>query len=1042
MSQSFDDNVPLISLINDNDSTDSSLNETQEFIGLKSFSKKNKNNYSTSNSNKGRTILIGKESRTKYSQNVIKNQKYNIITFLPVVLYEQFKFFLNLYFLLVALSQFIPAIKIGYLVTYVGPLVFILSITISKEAYDDLLRKKRDNEENSRKYEILTPDGFKQIPSSKIKVGHLVRIHENQRVPADLLLLKTSNINGECFIRTDQLDGETDWKLRTAVSTTQQLEFDSELYDYQASVYAEDPHKDIYKFIGTFTSFSSSEDSINTPLNVENTIWANTVLASGTAIGLVLYTGRDTRSVMNTSFPKTKVGKIDWEINRLAKILCVIAFTVSIVLIILNNFRGIWYVSLIRFIIIFSSIIPISLRVNLDLGKTYYSYDIMHDNRIPGTIVRTSTIPEELGRVEYILTDKTGTLTKNEMELKQIHLGTLSYTTEAMEEIKSNLLMLYENKNEINNIRFKRSKDIVNRIKDIVLALALCHNVTPIISEDGKLTYEASSPDEIAIVKWTEDIGMTLIYRDTKKIKLRTPIDTILEFTILEIFPFTSETKRMGIIVKDEATNEITFYMKGADVVLSKMVLYNDWLDEECGNMARKGLRTLVIAKKKLSLNSYMEFQTKYDQAKLSVADRNGDMEKVQNSIENDLELLGLTGVEDKLQDNVKSTLELLRNAGIKIWMLTGDKVETASCIAVSSKLVSRNSSIIQFCKIHDLVELKEKLVGLNSLTDACLVIDGETLQLCLSSCKDLFYETTKNLPAVVCCRCSPTQKADVTKLIKSKIKNCVCAIGDGGNDVSMIQSADVGIGIVGKEGKQASLAADFSINQFQYLASLLLWHGRNSYKRSAALSQFIIHRGIIIAVIQVVFSVMFYFAPIALYQGLLLVGYSTVFTSGPVFSLVLDKDINYATAMKYPELYKELSKGRSLSFKTFFQWMLISVYQGGIIMTGSILLFEDQFQNIKSITFTALIFNELLMVAFEVKTWHKMMVLAEIVTLFFYISSMFYLKTDFDLSFIFSIVFVWKVAVITLVTSFPLYIIKIIKRYFSPPKYLLIRDE
>jgi len=209
--------------------------------------------------------------------------------------------------------------------------------------------------------------------------------------------------------------------------------------------------------------------------------------------------------------------------------------------------------------------------------------------------------------------------------------------------------------------------------------------------------------------------------------------------------------------------------------------------------MGRKGLRTLVIARKKLSNDVYEEFQKKYDQAKLSVVDRNGEMEKVQNTIENDLELLGLTGVEDKLQDNVKPTLELLRNSGIKIWMLTGDKVETASCIAVSSKLVSRNSSIVQFCKIHDLSELKEMLVGLSSMSEACLVIDGESLQLCLTSCSDLFYETTKNLPAVVCCRCSPTQKADVTKLIKSKIKNCVCAIGDGGNDVSMIQSADVG---------------------------------------------------------------------------------------------------------------------------------------------------------------------------------------------------------------------------------------------------------
>jgi len=646
MNESYNDNVPLIRVINDNDSFNGSLNETQDSIALSSFSKKKKNedNVTTIKTNKGRTIFIGKKNRSKYSKNVIRNQKYNIITFFPVVLYEQFKFFLNLYFLLVALSQFIPAIKIGYLVTYVGPLVFILSITISKEAYDDLLRKKRDNEENSRKYEILTPDGFKQIPSSKIKVGHLVRIHENQRVPADLLLLKTSNINGECFIRTDQLDGETDWKLRTAVSTTQQLEFDSELYDYQASVYAEDPHKDIYKFIGTFTSFSSSEDSINTPLNVENTIWANTVLASGTAIGLVLYTGRETRSVMNTSFPKTKVGKIDWEINRLAKILCVIAFTVSIVLIILNNFRGIWYVSLIRFIIIFSSIIPISLRVNLDLGKTYYSYDIMHDDRIPGTIVRTSTIPEELGRVEYLLSDKTGTLTKNEMVLKRIHLGRVSYSFDTFNEIKEQIIQYYAlDKDDKIAYKYKQLKNMTNRIHDVVISLALCHNVSPIISEDGKITYQASSPDEIAILKWCESVGITLVFRDINTLRLQFPDplnqgNNTIEYEILEIFPFTSETKRMGIIVRNTKTRKITFYMKGADVVMSKIVQYNDWLDEECGNMAREGLRTLVIGRKKLTEQFFEKFMKEYNSAKININNRNEAMQSVVTEyLENDL---------------------------------------------------------------------------------------------------------------------------------------------------------------------------------------------------------------------------------------------------------------------------------------------------------------------------------------------------------------------------------------------------------------------
>lgn len=166
-------------------------------------------------------------------------------------------------------------------------------------------------------------------------------------------------------------------------------------------------------------------------------------------------------------------------------------------------------------------------------------------------------------------------------------------------------------------------------------------------------------------------------------------------------------------------------------------------------------------------------------------------------------------------------------------------------------------------------------------------------------------------------------------QLIQKHTGKRTAAVGDGGNDVSMIQQADAGIGIEGREGRQASLAGDFSIPQFSMLARLLLVHGRHSYKRSAALSQFVIHRGLIISTMQAVFSAVFYLSSVMLYQGLLMVGYSTVYTMFPVFSLVLDQDITADIALTYPELYKDLSKGRSLSYKTFFMWVLISIYQG-----------------------------------------------------------------------------------------------------------------
>ncbi|KAL1493903.1 hypothetical protein ABEB36_009585 [Hypothenemus hampei] len=1011
---------------------------------------------------KPRTINLGKITPGQFPANAIRNQKYNIITFLPMVLYQQFKFFLNLYFLIMATSQFVPDIRIGYLYTYWGPLCFVLFITICREAVDDLRRHKRDQEVNNQKCKRLLNNlnkPFEIVAAHKLKVGDLIIVDKDERVPADLVLLKTSENSGTVFVRTDQLDGETDWKLRLAVPATQKLASDHQLFEISASIYAEKPQKDIHSFIGTFSRLDSLNNDES--LDLENTLWTNCVIASGQATGVVIYTGPETRSVMNNSQPRSKVGLLDIEVNTITKLLFVAVMALAFLMIVLKGFNGPWYRYLFRFVLLFSYIIPISLRVNLDVGKSYYSWSIGKDPHMRGTAVRCTTIPEELGRISYLLSDKTGTLTQNSMILKRLHLGWGCYAGDSFEEVSAVLKMAYSNSGESPSIntnipkKFRRSE--TTRIKDAVQALALCHNVTPTYENDSndsnsvtseaeadqhvqnaavEVIYQASSPDEVALVHWTQEVGLALFRRDKESMQLKAPGGRLMNYAILQIFPFTSETKRMGIIIKDLTTGEILFYLKGADVVMAAIVQYTDWLEEEVGNMARDGLRTLVVAKKVLTEEQYLDFEKRYNAARLSTVDRVSRVAQVVESLEREMELLCITGVEDKLQDNVRTTLEVLRNAGIKIWMLTGDKLETATCIAKSSRLVSRTQGLHVFKKVVTRTDAHLELNAYRKKQDCALVISGESLEVCLSYYQQEFMELATAAPAVVCCRCSPTQKAQVVQLIQQHTGKRTAAVGDGGNDVSMIQQADAGIGIEGREGKQASLAGDFSIPQFSHLARLLLVHGRRSYKRSASLSQFVIHRGLIISTMQAVFSSVFYLSSVALYQGFLMVGYATVYTMFPVFSLVLDQDVSPEIALTYPELYKDLAKGRSLSYKTFFIWVLVSIYQGGVIMYGALLLFEDEFIHIVAISFTSLILTELIMVALNIRTWHCLMILAEFFSLALYGLSLIVLHDYFDAEFIKTFDFLWKVTVITLISCLPLYILKFLRKKFSPPSY------
>ena len=586
------------------------------------------------------------------------------------------------------------------------------------------------------------------------------------------------------------------------------------------------------------------------------------------------------------------------------------------------------------------------------------SYIISKDQSIPETIARNSTIPEELGRISYVFSDKTGTLTKNEMVFKKIAMETEQFGEENFNDLNSILseqcqvddAPLLDIINSDQNLsesvgseagslnegslgtserRKKRVRRNINKvIRDTITSMVLCNNVTPIADEKDPniITYQASSPDEVALVKFAETLKMRLIGRTDRETKIKDSADNIEEFEVLANFPFSSDTKRMGIVLKNKKYGHIIYYLKGAENVMMKFVKqqYISYIAENAENLATKGLRTLVLSQKIIPEAEFNSWNEEYKEALTAMDNRKERIAQAVSKLENNMDFLCVTGVEDLLQDEVATTIDNLRNAGMKVWMLTGDKVETATCISISAGLKAKTHKMYTIknddikseavdgkTPVSVLLSKFEEYKSKINIDPHLFIIDGDTLDLALKNCEEAFFRTAMLAPSVVCCRCSPTQKRIIVKTIKKYTDARTAAVGDGGNDVAMIQEADVGIGIVGKEGLQASLAADYSIKEFKSLNMLLLWFGRLAYKNTSMMSNFIIHRGLIISFNQFIFSCIFYFNPVPLYNGFLSFGYSVIFTSLPCISVLLDQDVNKDNILTFPTLYRVLLKGR-----------------------------------------------------------------------------------------------------------------------------------
>ena len=418
-------------------------------------------------------------------------------------------------------------------------------------------------------------------------MGDVLLLRKEQRVPIDSVLLHTSDPTGAVFVRTDQMDGETDWKMREAVRFTQALVKGdpSDVFDFGWNVVVEAPRDLIYEFDGNFFA----EDSSFEPLRIENTVWANMRIASGDVLVLTVYTGRETRMALNSKVAVSKFGKTDREINFLFKLVFLVLLAASLFFFFASGsaHTSRWYVPVVRIFAILSTLLPFMLKLNVDFAKLFYAYEINTDAAMAGTLVRNTQIPEELGRVEYLLSDKTGTLTRNEMLFKALATPARTYGVDDFDELRRALGQAFKGGGG------KASE----HLREAVLGLLVCNNVSPTVV-GGQRMLQASSPDEVALVGFAESLGCFMHDRKAGALTVRSPVGRLETFEVLENFPFSSERKRMGILVRNCEDGRLTFFLKGADSVVQGLVDSSDriFLEEQCEGLSKEGLRTLVFA--------------------------------------------------------------------------------------------------------------------------------------------------------------------------------------------------------------------------------------------------------------------------------------------------------------------------------------------------------------------------------------------------------------------------------------------------------------
>ncbi|XP_029971750.1 probable phospholipid-transporting ATPase VB [Salarias fasciatus] len=545
----------------------------------------------------------------------------------------------------------------------------------------------------------------------------------------------------------------------------------------------------------------------------------------------------------------------------------------------------------------------------------------------------------------------------------------------------------------------KEGTDAISRHRKCSLHVLSQSDVSAVTSAD--LRYEAESPDEAALVYAAKAYGFVLLARTPNSVTVRLPSGDELVFEVLDTLTFDSNRKRMSVLVKHPVTKEYVLYTKGADYAIMELLgtPYAEHFKGKQKNVAtdtqhhvdcyaKEGLRTLCFAKKIVSEKMYEDWLVGRQRALAAIDNREELIMETAGQLETNLSLLGATGIEDRLQESVPDTIVALREAGIQVWVLTGDKPETAVNIGYACRLLEEEDLVINMscknkltctaildCTLEEVKRYNDDPRNVDTTQNISVVIDGPTLTMALSpDLRDRFMELARRCRSVLCCRVTPLQKSRVVKLVREKLKVMTLAVGDGANDVNMIQAADIGIGISGQEGMQAVMASDFAISRFKHLKKLLLVHGHWCYTRLANMIIYFFYKNV--AYVNLLFWYQFFcgFSGTAMIDYWLMIFFNLFFTSvPPIMFGIMDRDVSAEVLLGVPELYRTGQGKGEYNFLTFWISILDAFYQSLVCFFVPYLVYQGS--DVDIFTFgtplnTSSLFVILLHLSIEIKAW------------------------------------------------------------------------